>query len=435
MNPILDYLTRLPSTEGFPARWWCGQWTQFHGWLYILSDLAIWGAYFTIPVILLTFTTRRRDLPFPRIFWLFAAFICACGLTHLLDALMFWWPAYRLTGLVYLITGIISWATVIALIPVIPQAFALRSPKELEKEILERKQAEEKLRQLNEQLQAELLERKNLESQLIQIQKMESIGQLAAGVAHEINNPIGFVTSNLGTLSKYVAVFKQIIGHYQEFANPEPGKTRVDTSEARLSLLRSEIEAICPASELTYILEDVDGLLLESEDGTRRVQEIVQSLKSFSRVDEGGEREINLNECIEATLKIVWNELKYKCTVHKQLGDLPMIRCHPGHLNQVFMNLLVNAAQAIEERGEIVIETHQLNPEQIMVKISDTGHGIAPEALPRIFNPFFTTKPIGQGTGLGLSISYDIIQKHNGTIEVQSEAGKGTTFTIVLPIC
>jgi two-component system NtrC family sensor kinase len=238
--------------------------------------------------------------------------------------------------------------------------------------------------------------------------------------------------SNLGTLSRYVTVFKDTINHYQAFT--DPGQIGSGTEQERFQALGKELAAICPPSELTYILEDVDSLLEESRDGTRRVQEIVQSLKSFSRVDETEERETSLNECIETTLKIVWNELKYKCTVHKQLGELPMIRCNPGHLNQVFMNLLVNAAQAIEERGEITIETRQVSPEQVMVRIADTGNGIPPEALSQIFNPFFTTKPIGQGTGLGLSISYSIIQKHNGTIDVQSEVGRGTTFTILLPV-
>jgi two-component system NtrC family sensor kinase len=185
---------------------------------------------------------------------------------------------------------------------------------------------------------------------------------------------------------------------------------------------------------LIYIMEDVDSLLLESKDGTRRIQEIVQSLRSFSRIDDAGDlKEVNLNDCIESTLKIVWNELKYKCVVHRRLGDLPMLRCNPGHLNQVLMNLLVNAAQAMERQGEVIIET-QATPEQVVIRISDTGSGIPPDVLPHIFNPFFTTKPVGQGTGLGLSISYNIIQKHNGTLDVQSSVGQGTTFTISLPL-
>lgn len=299
---------------------------------------------------------------------------------------------------------------------------------QLEKKVEERTA---QWRQSHAQLQEELLERKRLETQLIQMQKMESIGQLAAGVAHEINNPIGFVMSNLGTLSRYVNIFKQIVLHYRETA----GITGVDDSprEVRPSEMRAQLQAICPEKELAYLMEDVDSLLLESKDGARRIQEIVRSLRSFSRIDDAEDlKEVNLNDCIESTLKIVWNELKYKCVVHKRLGDLPLIRCNPGHLNQVFMNLFVNAAQAIAVRGEITIET-RATPEQVVIIVSDTGSGISPDILPQIFNPFFTTKPVGQGTGLGLSISYNIIRKHNGTIEAQSEMGRGTTFIIRLP--
>ncbi len=159
----------------------------------------------------------------------------------------------------------------------------------------------------------------------------------------------------------------------------------------------------------------------------------IEGLRSFARLDEAEVKESDVNESIESTLRVVWNELKYKCEVHKDLGTLPLIRCHPGQLNQVFMNLFVNAAQAIPEKGEITVET-QATETEILVRVSDSGSGIPPEALSKLFDPFYTTKPVGQGTGLGLSISHGIVQKHNGTIEVESEMGKGTTFTVRLPI-
>jgi two-component system NtrC family sensor kinase len=163
------------------------------------------------------------------------------------------------------------------------------------------------------------------------------------------------------------------------------------------------------------------------------VAEIVQSLKSFARIDEAQLKEACINEGLEATLKVVWNELKYKCQVHKNLGVVPPIRCYPGQLNQVFMNLLINAAQAIPVKGDITIET-KTDGDHVVVRVSDTGGGIPPEIINRIFDPFFTSKEVGKGTGLGLSVSHGIVEKHGGTIAVESKVGTGTTFTIRLPI-
>ena len=244
----------------------------------------------------------------------------------------------------------------------------------------------------------------------------------------EINNPVGFVMSNMGTLAGYVAAFKEVIGEYEKLA------AAVSNEDGGVhSRILTGIEEIRTREELAYIMEDVDKLLAESADGAERIRDIIQNLRSFARMDEGQLKEVDINQGIEATLKIVWNELKYKCNVNKNLGDIPRIPCCPGRLNQVFMNLLVNAAQAIEERGDITIETEALNS-SVVIRITDTGRGIRPEHLSRIFDPFFTTKGIGKGTGLGLSISHGIIENHNGTIDVESELGKGTTFTIRLPI-
>ena len=300
--------------------------------------------------------------------------------------------------------------------------------EQLQHEVAERKQVEEKLRKNKDELQLLNEELQDNQAQLVQSVKMASLGQLAAGVAHEINNPVGFVTSNLGTLTGYVTTFKQILSEYEALASAVQDGNRIDKNPilARIDDLREK-------EDLPFILEDIDNLLKESSDGTQRVKEIVQNLKRFARLDDAELKDSDINEGIESTLKIVWNELKYKCTVHKDLGQIPRIPCYLGQLNQVFMNLLVNAAQAIQDEGDITIKT-EANDTHVIVQISDTGEGIPPEKIPNIMNPFFTTKAVRKGTGLGLSISYGIVQKHDGTIDVESEVGKGTTFTVRLPI-
>ncbi|MEW6288929.1 MAG: ATP-binding protein [Thermodesulfobacteriota bacterium] len=259
---------------------------------------------------------------------------------------------------------------------------------------------------------------KAAQSQMLQREKMASVGQLAAGVAHEINNPVGFVTSNLSTLAKYIDRLTEFID-LQDKAVAGDGQGQL--REARRTL------------KIDYIAGDAKDLIRESLDGMDRVSSIVRGLKSFSRVDEARRQAADINECLDATLNIVWNELKYKATVTKDYGDIPRTVCNPQQLNQVFMNFLVNAAQAIAKQGEIRIRSRCEN-DWIHVSISDTGCGIAPEHLSRIFEPFFTTKEVGKGTGLGLSISYDIIKKHGGDIAVESEPGCGTTFIVKIPV-
>lgn len=265
-------------------------------------------------------------------------------------------------------------------------------------------------------------ELKATQAQILQREKMASIGQLAAGVAHEINNPMGFITSNLGTLDKYVHKFTDYIDAQAEALAPF-------TSEEVLSKLQD----IRKKLKLDYIMEDIGKLIEESQEGADRVKKIVQNLKTFSRVDQAEYKPADINECIESTLNIVWNELKYKTTVEKEYEELPMIKCYPQQLNQVFMNLLVNAAQAIEKQGTIRIKTWN-GDGSVNISISDTGSGIPEDKLNRIFEPFYTTKPVGQGTGLGLSITYDIVKKHKGEISVESEPGKGTVFKIKIPV-
>jgi len=258
-------------------------------------------------------------------------------------------------------------------------------------------------------------------TQLLQSEKMASIGQLAAGIAHELNNPIGFVHSNLGTLDGYIRDLMAIIDAYA--ANSEEDCPH----QREMQLLREE-------HDFDFIRDDIFKLLSESKDGLTRVRKIVQDLRTFSRVGEQEWQEADLHEGLDSTLNIVWNELKYKCEVIKDYGELPPVYCLISQLNQVFMNLLVNAGHAIAEKGTITIRTRRLDEATVCVEVADTGAGIAPENLNRIFEPFFTTKPVGKGTGLGLSLAYGIVQRHRGKITVDSTPGKGSTFRITLPI-
>ena len=269
--------------------------------------------------------------------------------------------------------------------------------------------------------QAELIQKlEETHNQLMQSEKMASIGQLAAGVAHEINNPVGFVNSNLGTLQRYAEHLLRLLAAYE----------RIEGSLA--DDLRREIDRLKREIDADYLREDIGNLLSESVDGLQRVKRIVQDLKEFSHVDRAEQEWANLESGLDSTLNVVWNELKYKAKVVKEYGQIPQIRCFPSQLNQVFMNLLINAAHAIEHQGRITIRTGH-DRENVWVEIEDTGKGIAPEHLGRIFEPFFTTKPVGKGTGLGLSLSYGIVHQHGGHIEVASELAKGSYFRVMLP--
>jgi len=274
----------------------------------------------------------------------------------------------------------------------------------------------------NEELKKAYNDLENTHAQMLQSEKMASIGQLAAGIAHEINNPVGFISSNLDSLKQYVAKLKEFVVEQDKLLK-----------SGRNTKIESELEKLRAAMDIDYILSDVVELVRESLEGTERVTDIVQNLKTFSHVDGKDYEQLDIHECIESTLKIVWNALKYHTVVRKDYGETPLTMGHPSQLNQVFVNLLVNAAQAIKNKGEITIKTWSKNG-SIYASVSDTGCGMPKEVQNKIFDPFFTTKDVGKGTGLGLSISYDIVKKHNGTIEVESEVGKGTTFTVMLPV-
>ena len=292
---------------------------------------------------------------------------------------------------------------------------------------LELKLARDRLANQNAYLEAELnrrlQENQQVQTQLLQSEKMAAIGQLSAGITHEINNPVGFVASNLGSLDAYLRDIFSLLDAYVTLEDACPAGT---AALANIRKLKQE-------KEIDFIREDTAQLIAESREGLVRVIKIVNDLKNFSRMESNVWLKSNLHEGLDSTLNIVWNEIKYHCTLHKDYGVIPEVVCIPSQINQVLLNLLSNAAQAIPEKGEITIRTGQVGGE-VFIAIADTGTGIPAEVLPRLFEPFFTTKPVGKGTGLGLSIAYGIVHKHGGRIEVDSTVGRGTTFTVWLPI-
>ena len=311
--------------------------------------------------------------------------------------------------------------------------------------ITERKQTEAALRQSEAQLkrQAAKLEKtlsalQKAQAQLVQTEKMSGLGQLVAGIAHEINNPVNFISGNLPYLNQYVQDLVRLVRLYQQhYPNPVP-----------------EIAAEARAIELEFLLRDLPQLETSIETGAERIRQIVVSLKSFSRLDEAEMKQVDIHEGIESTLLILQNRLKATTKrpgiqTIKQYGNLPKVKCYAGRLNQVFMNLLVNAIDALEQQNrdlsadelqahpsiiEIQTEASQDNS-SVIVRIRDNGPGIALDAQARLFDPFFTTKPVGQGTGLGLSISYQIItEQHQGKLECNSTLGRGAEFWLEIPV-
>lgn len=291
------------------------------------------------------------------------------------------------------------------------------------------KKSKEELEKKNKELEDTYSELKKTQAQLLQQEKMASIGQLAAGIAHEINNPICFVISNFNSFQKYTDRLIEFLKAQSIVIEKLSQHPREEALDPMLNSLMQKKESL----KLDYILEDIGNLLKESMDGADRVKQIVLDLKNFSHVDEEGYKLADIHSGLDSTINIVWNELKYKTTLKKEYGDIPVTRCNLGQLNQVFMNCLLNAVQAIKEHGEIIIKTwHEMD--SIYISISDTGCGIPEKDINRIFEPFFTTKEPGKGTGLGLTIAYNIIKQHKGEIRVESKVGKGTTFTIMIPV-
>ncbi|MDZ8186285.1 MAG: ATP-binding protein [Nostoc sp. ChiSLP02] len=300
----------------------------------------------------------------------------------------------------------------------------------LELEISERKQAQSELQKALQELQS-------TQAQLIQTEKMSSLGQLVAGVAHEINNPVNFISGNILYVSEYTQQLLQLVQLYQEEFPDSKSK------------IQEKVDDI----DLEFLIEDLPKILSSMKMGSQRIKQIVLSLRTFSHLDEADMKEVDIHEGIDSTLLILQNRLKAKpehpkIEIIKEYGDLPLVECYAGQLNQVFMNVINNAIDALDmcnaqrspqeienNPSQIIINTQLVDRNRVLVKIADNGPGMTQDVKQKLFDPFFTTKPVGQGTGLGLSISYQIIvQKHSGVLRCESELGKGTEFWIEIPL-
>ena len=297
--------------------------------------------------------------------------------------------------------------------------------KRIEKENIN-VQLTEQLRVKNKLLEQNLAEMKNIQQSLIISEKMASIGQLTAGIAHEINNPLAFVSSNLNRFQEYFDDLIAVLYEWHSIQNT------LEHNVEYKQMLGRAIEAE-QRVDVQFIVKDFYLLMKHTQDGTERIRKIVEQLRGFTHLANSELLDANINDALEDTLTLTWNELKYKAGIVKEYGVLPLVQCNVGELKQVFVNLLINAAHAIQEKGVIILQTF-VKDNSIVIQIIDNGCGIPPEHLKKIFDPFFTTKPVGKGTGLGLWISATLIQKHHGTIAVESVMNEGTTFTITLPL-
>ncbi|MBI4948708.1 MAG: PAS domain S-box protein [Deltaproteobacteria bacterium] len=271
-------------------------------------------------------------------------------------------------------------------------------------------------------------ERSRIQVQLVQSDKMASIGQLAAGVAHEINNPVGYVGSNLNALSDHVSALLSLNSHYENAL-----KAALEEREDDFLLHAEAVEAFKKKEDIGFVARDIESIIGESKDGLDRIKAIVKGLKDFSYAPEGELALSDINGCIDDALRLAWHEIKHKAELVRDFSEVPKVHCRPWRLTQVFLNIILNAAQAMEARGSIWVKTEE-SAGKVRVTIRDNGPGMAEEVKSKVFDPFFTTKPPGSGTGLGLAIALGIISEHKGTIELESAPGMGTTFYITLPL-
>lgn len=409
--------------------------------LHITADLLIALAYFSIPLALIYFARKRQDLPFKGVFILFGAFIVFCGTTHLMAIWTLWHPDYWQAGALKAATAFVSVMTAVTLVPVVPKALNLRSPADLEaanvalaQEVRDRQAAETQLQAQNQALTDTLNELHKTQIMLVQNEKMSSLGQLVAGIAHELNNPVSVISGNLPHIQTYADDLFRLLQAYQTcYPN-------VDECVA----------AIAADIDLAFLQEDLPRLLGSVKAGCNRIREIVLSLRSFSCLDESGIKSIHLHTALNNTLVVLSNRLRGHgqrpdIQVETHYGDLPTVECEAGALNQVFLNLLSNAIEAIEarwsadnepaEQGRITIHTDLNATGMVRVAIADNGIGIPLEVQRRMFDPFFTTKPVGQGTGMGLAISYQVVvEQHRGTLTCESQVGEGTTVVMEIPV-
>ncbi|HEX8097225.1 MAG TPA: ATP-binding protein, partial [Pyrinomonadaceae bacterium] len=275
------------------------------------------------------------------------------------------------------------------------------------------------LERRNEELRNSKAELERLQAQIVQSEKMASLGQLAAGVAHELNNPAGFILGNMEILRECAHGLERLLQFYEQTPLEEE-------SRARVRAIKDEID-------YENTIADLRSIVTDCRDGAERIRDVVQNLRVFSRLDEAEFKKVDIHEGLDSTIRLLSRYYGTgRVALRRDYGELPQVDCYAGQLNQVWMNLLLNAAQATRD-GEVCVKTRR-EGETVVVTVSDAGCGIEPGALKRIFDPFFTTKPVGEGTGLGLSVTYGIVERHRGSIDVESRAGRGTTFTVTIPV-
>lgn len=422
----------------------CYLWKSNLVGLHAGSDAIIGIAYYSIPLLLLYIVRKRGDLPFNWIFFLFGAFILFCGTGHLLDIVTLWYPVYWVSGIVKALTAAVSVLTAVELFILIPAILKIPSNAQLEttnqallNEVAERKKVETELVETNNQLKETLEQLKSTKVHLVQSEKMSSLGQMVAGIAHEINNPVNFIYGNLTHAKAYVLDMLNLLQSYQEQYYPAT----------------PAIEEIAEDIEIDFVREDLPKLLQSMTIGAERIRDIVLALRNFSRLDDLKIQVYNIHHGINSTLTILQNRLKAKpdspsIEIIKQYGKLAEIECYPGQLHQVLTNILSNAIDALEEYNQtrsreeikahpstITITTAVCEGDQITISIRDNGPGIPDTVRQQIFDPFFSTKPVNKGTGLGLSISYQIVvENHGGELRCENMPQGGTEFIIKLPI-
>jgi two-component system, sensor histidine kinase and response regulator len=508
----VDFLSNLFDTSDFPPRWHCGSWTLGHGWLHILSDLGVWSAYLAIPCVLGYFVLRRKDVPFPTIFWLFVTFILACGTTHLMEAVIFWWPAYRLAGVIKLFTAVVSWVTVIALVPTVPRALAMRSPKELEQEIAERTRAEAQLRASEERFRGTFenaavgIAHEDLTGRFLRLNERfctilgypqtELVGKTLAEVTHPEDLAADLARFNAltrGESTSYTmekrfirkdgrAVWAHLTVSLQFDAAGKPaycikiiqdisdrkrlegelrqakeaaeaGNRAKDEFLANVSHeIRTPMNAILGMTELaldTPLAEERRQYLKTVQSAAESLLGMLNGLLDFSNI-EAGELELNpidfsLRAALVDTVRTLGtraHKKRLELVSHVETDVPDALVGDATRLRQVLLNLVGNAIK-FTEKGEVVLRVHTAGaaaPEDaalLRFEVSDTGIGIPREKQDTIFRAFeqqdtSTTRKYG-GTGLGLTIAARLVALMGGTITVESEPGRGSTFAFTLP--